>query len=230
MWNSYFLFVIIIFDEKYRKNEKNLVLNFKSTDYTLIFSVDLKNILTSLWDKKLFLKLLVDIWITSNGLKKSSFEIWKVFFLLFWRSSIFKSTEIASKVYKIHGTIFFMESNYISIFGVNISSNELEQVTLQNFDENDILVDFDILSRRPRLCQRWVERRWSHNRTRRGAKTPTSVVLLVLLLLLILVLVLVLVLHRGWETEWCRCDSKFGAVSHWPLRCWDSRAVKQLRI
>ena len=48
MWNSYFLFAIIIFDEKYRKNEKNRFLNFKSTDYTLIFIVDLKNILSCL--------------------------------------------------------------------------------------------------------------------------------------------------------------------------------------
>ena len=83
----------------------------------------------------MFLTLLVDILITSNWLKKSSFEIWKKKFQLFWRSSIFKSTEIASKVYKIHGTIFFMESNHISIFGVNISSNELGQVTLLNFDK-----------------------------------------------------------------------------------------------
>ena len=35
---SYFGFVAIIFGGKFRKNEKNRFLNFKSTDYNVLFS------------------------------------------------------------------------------------------------------------------------------------------------------------------------------------------------
>ena len=42
-YTSYFGFVVIIFGGKFEKNEKNLFLNFKSTYYSIYFSVDLKN-------------------------------------------------------------------------------------------------------------------------------------------------------------------------------------------
>jgi len=43
-YTSYFDFVAIIFGAKFRKNEKNRFLNFKSTDFSIYFSIDLKNI------------------------------------------------------------------------------------------------------------------------------------------------------------------------------------------
>ena len=41
-YTSYFGFVAIIFGGKFRKNEKNLFLNFKSTYYSIYLFVDLK--------------------------------------------------------------------------------------------------------------------------------------------------------------------------------------------
>ena len=43
-WTSFYGFVAIIFSEKFRKNEKNPFLNFKSTDYSIYLSVDLKKL------------------------------------------------------------------------------------------------------------------------------------------------------------------------------------------
>ena len=68
----------------------------------------------------MLLTLLVDILITSNKQKKAVLK-----FLGLQKVSL-KST-------KIHEN-FFIESNHLSILGINISSNEHGQVTLLTFD------------------------------------------------------------------------------------------------